>query len=240
MIHHQFSRPENAGLSSDNLAAAAAMARALSGIDMKKLDVNLQILSRSSVPVIRAAHGRSGCGSPLLPGCGHSGHYGVGITDLAGGVIVGYQQWGKYTSESGRMLANAASLSEDEASLAGKRMAYLRWNLGAQEAGEVGDSGLLQAGGYVGIGVGGALTVLGYHAHGYGWDASIAKGIVVTGFSAGGAYLGGAVGVSLGSLVPGFDLTGLPEVGGAVLGSAVGGWAGGEVGSFLANLIPNF
>jgi hypothetical protein len=180
------------------------------------------------------------CGDIFLPGCGTAGHFGFGLTDVAGAGVSGYQAWGNYGSESGRLLNGAGDLTAQEARVAGQRMAYLRWNQGAEDAGDLGRSGFMQAAGWAAVGVSGVLNTFGYRSQGYGWGAAVAKSLVETTFSATGAYLGGAGGGFLGALVPGFDLTGAPEVAGAVGGAAAGGWLGGEVGSGVADLIPNF
>jgi hypothetical protein len=133
-----------------------------------------------------------------------------------------------------------ASLSEEQLSRAGSRMAYLRWNQGAMEAERLGRSGAMRGLGYLAIGSSGVLNAIGYHSQGYGWGASVAKSVVVTGFSAAGAFGGAVAGGFGGALVPGFDLTGIPEVAGAVAGAVGGGWLGGEIGSFVAGFIPNF
>ena len=57
------------------------------------------------------------------------------------------------------------------------------------------------------------------------------KGGIVSGAAYAGGLFGGSVGFAAGAAIPGPDLTGIPEAGGAVSGALAGGYAFGNVAS---------
>jgi hypothetical protein len=68
--------------------------------------------------------------------------------------------------------------------------------------------------------------------------AAVKTGVDVTvSYGVGSAFAtsGEIVGGLLGALIPGADVTGVSEVGGAPLGGAVGGWLGNELGGWLTS-----
>jgi hypothetical protein len=67
------------------------------------------------------------------------------------------------------------------------------------------------------------------------WGKAIGKGLIATATSFAGAVGGGIAGAAFGAAIPGADLTGIPELVGAILGAGAGGFAGGKFGDAIAN-----
>jgi RHS repeat-associated protein len=173
----------------------------------------------------------------FLPACGIAGHYGWGVTDTAGTVITGLQAAGDNSSEAGRSLGSSAALSDEEATLAGQRMAYLRWNQYARDAAELGRSdAVAELGGDI-IVAGGVLTAVGYYEDGDSWPHAIAKSVLVTGASTVGSAIMGASGAAIGALMLPADFTFVPEAAGAIAGTVAGGYL---FGNAMSNLVNTF
>lgn len=170
-----------------------------------------------------------------LVGCNPETTYGWGLTDTAGLGVTGAGAFGKFYSGAGMTLGDPSTTAEEKR-LAGQRLSYLSRNQGWRDAAALGRDGRFAWGGGGTLAVlGGVLTAVGLHEAGDPWWKAITKSVVVTGFSFGGALVGGIAGAGGGALIPGADLTGVPEAAGAIVGAAGGGYIGGDIGFRLSN-----
>jgi len=159
---------------------------------------------------------------------------GRGIT-AAGGGAAGAQGYANFGAQAGRDLGNPDA-TQAEKSLAGSRMAFLRWHPEAADFADLGRSQGLDyaAGGLAVIGTG--LEIWSYHEQGAPWWEATVKGVVVSGFAYAGGVIGGSAGFVAGGAAFPLDVTGVPEAVGTVAGSVAGGEVGGRVGAWFVNL----
>jgi RHS repeat-associated protein len=207
-------------------------------VEMNQMRDPQTAVSYPPVPELRPGGPACGGGRLMnLVGCGPAGTWGWGLTDTAGLGVTGLGGLGMFSSKVGRGLGNP-DLTPAERSLAGARLSYLSRNPGWADAAALGrNAGLLKWGGGFMVVAGGVLTAIGYHQAGDPWWKAIGKGAIATGFSFVGAFAGGQIGFLAGTAIgaEGADITGIPEVGGAILGAGLGGYFGGVVGNSFAN-----